>query len=148
MKIWRRVALSVGVIVGLFVLGLVGAYAGGQIIKHFDSKTQVTGKITIVAPLPTENDLVITLPDLILYTTGGAGNAVITVNNNSAYDLTCQAAAFNFPTEVGTMELADPVKDSILAKGAMQNIIIYYTSKPGLVAGTEYFYTGEITYSW
>lgn len=144
MKKWK---ILIGIFLACLLLGTSAAMAGGIIRIPFGGGVTSTGTIHVVAPDPTVNDLVVTVPDLTFYTTGGGGNAVISVSNNSSWDLIFQSIAFTYPEAICTIQAASDYTGSVLPAGGSHDITIFYSYVADIQKG-DYEYSGTIEYSW
>ena len=143
---WLIVICSVLII--LITSGI--AYGANQIILRFDGGVDVSGKITIIAPDPTLDDLeIISTPDFA-FTAGNTDvlSGVIVVKNNSAWDLNLTFASFAIDSATWLGGLSyDQVGTPVLNAHSQHSIPVSLAPVASPKAG-DFNYSGNLTYSW
>ena len=144
--------LIIGAIIGCLLLGAGVAYAAGSLIVDYGSSVGVTGKVIIVAPDPTVDDLEIICPEFtITYGDTTPITGTLRIINGSAYPLTLTNATIIMDNaNVGLIALEPTVQgvNDIVYPGGNQDITITISPWNKLASVGEYSYSGTLEYSW
>lgn len=142
----------VGVIVGCLLLGAGIAYGAGTLIVDYGSSVGVTGKVIIIAPDPTVNDIEVGCPEFtIVYGDTTPLTGKLAIYNGSGWPLTLTNATISMDnTDVGTITL-EPILTGVndtLLPGSIQEITITLTPWSKLVTTGTYSYSGSLEFNW
>lgn len=142
----------IGICIGCLLTGTGIAYAAGSLIVGFGSSVGVEGKITIVAPEPTLEDITVECPEFtVTYGDTKALTGTMYVYNTSGHPLTLNSASIAMDnTDVGIITLAPIVSgvNDALPSGGVQSITVTITPWSKLVPVGNYSYSGNLEYRW
>jgi len=142
---WR---IIISVFIACVLLGTSAAFAGGVITVNFSSGAHVGGTIHVVAPDPTIDDIIVTVPEITI--TFGSTDPVtfnITAYNNSGWVLTLKDVGQSFNASMGKIEIS---KSSLGTNVVPKNdflIPVTFTPSSTLQQG-DYSWEGNLTFSW